>query len=103
MARIRDAVPAGDSVIGTVRRASDVEMIDNQGDVAVVALDQPDPASAIRTIAGGGIDRIIEVAFSDNVDLDAAVAKNNTIIVAYATRQDRPVASASRATGRRHR
>ncbi len=36
------------------------------------------------------MDRIIEVAFSDNVDLDAAVAKNQTVIAAYATRQERP-------------
>jgi NADPH2:quinone reductase len=32
----------------------------------------------------------VEVAFSDNVDLDAAVARNNTVIAAYATRADRP-------------
>jgi NADPH2:quinone reductase len=55
-----------------------------------VALDQPDPAGVIRAHAPGGVDRIIEVAFSDNIDLDAAVAKNNTVIAAYATRGDRP-------------
>ena len=53
-------------------------------------MDEPDPAGAIRAYAGGGVDRIIEVALSDNVDLDAAVAKNQTIIAAYASRQDRP-------------
>ena len=36
------------------------------------------------------MDRIIEVSFSDNVDLDAAVAKVGTVIAAYATRADRP-------------
>jgi len=30
------------------------------------------------------------VAFSDNVDLDAAVARNQTVIAAYASRADRP-------------
>ena len=30
-----------------------------------------------------------EVSFSDNVDFDAAVARNNTVIAAYATRRDR--------------
>jgi hypothetical protein len=35
-----------------------------------------DPATAIRDVAGGVVDRIIEVAFSDNIDLDAAAAKN---------------------------
>src|SRR4029450_7698008 len=55
-----------------------------------IALYQRRPAAAIRDVAGGGVDRIIEVAFSDNVDLDAAVAKNGTVIAAYATRGDRP-------------
>ena len=44
----------------------------------------------MRAYARDGVDRIIEVAFSDNVDFDAAVAKNHTVIAAYATRRDRP-------------
>ena len=56
----------------------------------VVALDDDDPAREIRAAAPDGVDRIIEVAFSDNVDLDAAVAKVGTVIAAYATRRDRP-------------
>lgn len=56
----------------------------------LVALDQPDPARAIRVHAPDGIDRIVEVAFSANVDLDTAVAKNQTVIAAYASRDDRP-------------
>jgi NADPH2:quinone reductase len=55
-----------------------------------VALDSPDPAGAIRAVAPAGVDRIVEVAFSDNVDLDAAVARNQTVIAAYASRHDRP-------------
>jgi len=77
----------GATVIGTVRQRGDLERVTT---LAVVALDEPDPAGAIRTLAPGGVDRIVEVAFSDNVDLDAAVAKNQTIIAAYASRQDRP-------------
>jgi NADPH:quinone reductase len=80
----------GARVIGTVRRASDVESADVPGVAAVVPLDQPDPINVIRELACGGVDRIIEVAFSDNVDLDAAVARNNATIVAYASRADRP-------------
>ena len=80
----------GATVIGTVRRGADVEWVDSSTASTVVALDVPDPASAVLTAAGGGVDRIIEVAFSDNVDLDAAVAKNDTVIAAYATREDRP-------------
>jgi NADPH2:quinone reductase len=36
------------------------------------------------------VQRIVEVAFSDNVELDAAVAANEAIIAAYGTREDRP-------------
>jgi NADPH2:quinone reductase len=45
---------------------------------------------ARSSAAPGGVDRIIEVSFSDNVDLDSAVAKVGTVIAAYATRRDRP-------------
>ena len=34
--------------------------------------------------------RIIEVSFSDNADLDAAVAASDAVIASYATRRDRP-------------
>ena len=81
---------AGATVIGTVRRTSDLDQVGNSSAAHVIALDQPDPAAAIRDAAGGGVDRIIEVAFSENIDLDAAVVKNNAIIAAYATRNDRP-------------
>ena len=80
---------AGATVIGTVRRRRDLERIATSAVTNVVALDQPDPAAAVRTFAPGGVDRIIEVSFSDNVDFDAAVARNNTVIAAYATRRDR--------------
>jgi NADPH2:quinone reductase len=80
----------GASVIGTVRRTTDLEQAENTGVTHAVALDQPDPAAAIRDIAPDGVDRIIEVSFSDNVDLDAGVAKIGTVIAAYATRADRP-------------
>jgi NADPH2:quinone reductase len=80
----------GATVIGTVQRSEDLERVSTAPLAHTVALDQPDPAGVIRGHAPGGVDRIIEVAFSDNIDLDAAVAKNNTVIAAYATRGDRP-------------
>jgi threonine dehydrogenase-like Zn-dependent dehydrogenase len=46
--------------------------------------------SAIRAHAPDGVDRIIEVSFSDNADLDAAVAAPDGVIAAYGTRGDRP-------------
>jgi NADPH2:quinone reductase len=83
------AVWGGATVIATVRRHRDLEQVTVPG-APVVALDDADPAAAIRAHAPDGVDRIIEVSFSDNIDLDAAVAKNQTIIAAYATRKDRP-------------
>jgi NADPH2:quinone reductase len=80
----------GATVIGTVRRDQDREHVRTPAVAQTVSLDHPDPASVIRAHAPDGVDRIIEVAFSDNVNLDAAVAKNQTVIAAYATRQDRP-------------
>jgi NADPH2:quinone reductase len=37
-----------------------------------------------------GVHRIVEVALSDNADLDAAIVANDAVIAAYATRADRP-------------
>ena len=80
----------GATVIGTVRRGQDLGRVDASAVAHAVALDQPDPAGAIRSHAPDGVDRIVEVAFSDNIDLDAAVARNGTVIAAYATGRDRP-------------
>jgi NADPH:quinone reductase len=78
------------TVIGTVRSSNDPIEVDTPAVDYVVPLDRPDPAADIRAVAPDGVDRIIEVAFSDNVDLDAAVGKIGTVIAAYASRQDRP-------------
>ncbi|HET6393928.1 MAG TPA: NADPH:quinone reductase [Blastococcus sp.] len=79
----------GAQVIGTVRRTGDLTLV-GPAVAHAVALDEADPAAAIRALAPDGLDRIVEVAFSDNVDLDAAVATVGTVIAAYATRDDRP-------------
>jgi NADPH:quinone reductase len=79
----------GATVIGTVTRERDLDLV-NPAVAHAVALDQPDPIDAIRATAPEGVDRIIEVAFSENADLDAAVAANDAVIAAYATRSDRP-------------
>jgi NADPH:quinone reductase len=80
----------GATVIGTVRRRGDLDLVPETAVAHAVALDEPDPAGAIRALAPAGVDRIIEVDFAGNVDLDAAVAKNQAVIAAYATHQDRP-------------
>jgi len=80
----------GATVIGTVRRGEDLAQVSTDTANHVVALDGEHPVEAIRAHAPDGVDRIIEVAFSDNIDLDAAVAANGAVIAAYATRDDRP-------------
>jgi NADPH2:quinone reductase len=80
----------GATVIGTVRRSADLGLVRSSMVDRVVALDQVDPAAAIKGAAHGGVDRIIEVAFSDNVVLDAAIVKNHAVIAAYASSQDHP-------------
>jgi NADPH2:quinone reductase len=80
----------GATVVGTVRRAEDIAAAQEIGAYRVVALDAADAAGEIRAVAPDGVDRIVEVGFSDNVDLDAAVTKVGTIIAAYASREDRP-------------
>lgn len=80
----------GATVIGTVRRTSDLPLTGATGVDHVVALDNDDPVKQLRRMAPEGVDRIVEVAFSDNVDLDAAIARVGTVIAAYATRDDRP-------------
>ena len=37
-----------------------------------------------------GVDRVVEVALSENADLDAAGVVNDAVIAAYATRADSP-------------
>ncbi|MEY9964743.1 NADPH2:quinone reductase [Streptacidiphilus sp. MAP12-16] len=80
----------GATVIGTVTRSGDLDRLDPSVVSHAVALDQDDPAKEIRAHAPQGVHRIIEVAMSDNADLDAAVVATDAVIAAYATRSDRP-------------
>jgi NADPH2:quinone reductase len=79
----------GAIVIGTVRRGDDLRLVPASTAEHTVALDQPDTVEAIRAHAADGVDRIIEVSFSDNIDLDAAVAGNNAVIAARTARTSR--------------
>jgi NADPH2:quinone reductase len=79
----------GATVVGTVRRGSDLDQVDRTI-AQPVSLEAAQPAEAIRAHAAEGVDRIIEVALSDNADLDAAVAAPHGVIAAYGTRLERP-------------
>jgi len=81
---------AGATVISTVRRAADLERVAADLRERAVALDVADPVAAIRDRAPDGVDRIVEVAFSDNIELDAQVAGIGAVIAAYATRDPLP-------------
>jgi NADPH:quinone reductase len=81
---------AGATVIGSVVRSRDLKNVDTYAVSHPIALDNDDPSAAIRAHAPDGVDRIVEVAFSDNADLDAAVVANDAVIAAYASRADRP-------------
>jgi NADPH2:quinone reductase len=71
----------GATVPGTVRRGEDLEHVD-PAIADPVALDAANPAAEIRARAPDGVNRIVEVAFSGNVDLDAAVAAADGVIAA---------------------
>jgi NADPH2:quinone reductase len=79
----------GARVIGTVRRPEDVAAAERLGLAAVIPL-SAHAADGVRDVAPEGVDRIVEVAFSDNVDLDATVVKVGGTIAAFATRHERP-------------
>jgi NADPH2:quinone reductase len=80
----------GATVIGTVVHSKDLDNVDTSVVSHPIALDNEDASTAVRAVAPGGVDRIVEVAFSDNADLDAAVVANDAVIAAYASRADRP-------------
>lgn len=79
----------GATVIGTVVHTADLDGVDRAVVPHVVALDQSDPAAAIRAHAPDGVDRIVEVALSDNGDLDASVVANEAVIATYFSRGHR--------------
>ncbi|MBV9514017.1 MAG: NADPH:quinone reductase [Mycobacteriaceae bacterium] len=80
----------GATVIGTVVHSRDLGTVDTSIVAYPVSLDSNDAASVIREHAPGGVDRIVEVDFSDNAELDAAVVANGAVVAAYASRAERP-------------
>ncbi|MGU3290921.1 NADPH:quinone reductase [Williamsia sp. M5A3_1d] len=79
----------GATVIGTVRRDTDVARVPGSVADSVISLES-DAAERIRAVAPGGVDRIIEVAFSANIELDSAVVANNAVIAVYGSPDPRP-------------
>ncbi|MFJ2176859.1 NADPH:quinone reductase [Streptomyces sp. NPDC101062] len=80
---------AGATVVGTVRRSTDLGHVDPAAVSHAVALDADDPAADIRSYAPQGVHRVIEVSLSANADLDNAVTALDAVIAAYGTHADR--------------
>ena len=82
----------GATVVGTVRTDAEIGAVGKHIADHVVSL-QSGPSGVvglIRDLAPDGVDRVVEVALSPNVDLDAAVVRNGAVVAAYASAKDRP-------------
>ncbi|HTR48648.1 MAG TPA: NADPH:quinone reductase [Verrucomicrobiae bacterium] len=75
---------AGARVIGTVRSASDQSIASKAGAHDVVLSDN-ELIARVRTLAPGGIDHIVEVAFGANAEADVELLKQGGSIASYAT------------------
>ena len=75
---------AGARVIGTVRSASD-QFIASKAGAHDVVLSDNELIARVRTLAPGGIDHIVEVAFGANAEADVELLKQGGSIASYAT------------------
>jgi NADPH2:quinone reductase len=74
----------GASVIATVRSPQKAAFLRDAGFEAVVNIKEADPVGAIRRLSGGrGVDRIIEVDFTENFELDRSVLADGGVISTY--------------------
>jgi len=82
----------GATVIGTVRGDAELGAVGEGVADHVVSLEHgaAGAADAIRDVVPDGVHRVVEVALSANVDLDAAVVRNGAVVAAYASPDDRP-------------
>ncbi len=83
------ALRGGARVIGTVRDKAGAAEAAALGVDHVVVLDG-DEVGAIRSIAPNGVDRIVEVALSANLELDAEVIAQHGVIAAYSSPDPQP-------------
>lgn len=86
LAAIQLAKWAGARVITTVSRMEQQTITLHAGADAVLDRNQPDLAERVRSAAGArGVDRVVEVAFEANLELNRAVLRPNGVIAAYAS------------------
>jgi NADPH2:quinone reductase len=84
-AAIQLAKWAGARVVATVSRAEQEKVAREAGADLVVNRRSGDPAAAIREFVRAGVDRVVEVAFEANLDLNRAVLKANGVIATYSS------------------
>lgn len=86
---IQFAAAAGAIVIATVSSPEKAETALRAGASHVVNRRTEDVVAAVRTIAPQGVDRIIEVDFGANADIDSRVLKLGGKIASYSSPSDR--------------
>lgn len=75
---------AGAKVITTVSKAEQAEVVSAAGADYIINYETEDVAARIKEITeGNGVDRIVEVAFGNNIAIDQAVLKPNGVISSY--------------------
>jgi len=84
-AAIQLALRGGARVITTVSSPEKAAIARTAGDVTIVNYRNADAVEQIRAAAPNGVDRIIEVALTTNLDLDIAVLAPHGVVVTYAT------------------
>ncbi len=89
-AAIQLARRAGAHVITTVSSSAKGELAIAAGAHVVIDYTAPDATEAVRRAAPAGVDRIIEVALTRNMDMDLAVLAPHGVIVTYAADNDDP-------------
>lgn len=85
-AAIHLATWGGAHVVATVSRPEQEAVARAAGAAEVVYRNREDVARRVLAITGGeGVDRVVEVAFEENVEIDRAVLKPNGVIATYAS------------------
>jgi len=80
----------GATVLATVRSPGDTDGARRAGAAHVFVVDDSDVATAIRRIAPGGVDRVIEVALGPNAALDGAILGQGGVLAAYSSPEPEP-------------
>jgi NADPH:quinone reductase len=80
----------GATVIATVRRSAEVDNALEAGAHYAVDAGQKDVAEQVLVAAPNGVDRVAEVAFDQNVDLDVRILRIGGVIATYATGSPTP-------------